>query len=72
MKKSKTKTTETVAVKTPKKNTVKFVNKTYRLKKETPPLSLILASRHTQRFPLMKKQDKTDLLDMLEIKSLLF
>ncbi len=59
MKKNKTTTAETVTVKTPKKNTVKFVNKTYRLKKETPPLSLILASRHTQRFPLMHFDEET-------------
>jgi len=43
--------TDTVKI-TPKKSTPKFVDKQYKLTRETPPLSLILASRHTTRFPL--------------------
>ena len=40
--------TDTVKI-TPKKSTPKFVDKQYKLTRETPPLSLILASRHTTR-----------------------
>jgi len=52
-------TVESPVIKTPKKPIAKFINKTYKLKQETPPLSLILASRHTQRFPLMYFDDST-------------
>ena len=41
-----------------KKNTV-FVDKQYKLTRDTPPLSLILASRHTQRFPLLHWDEAT-------------
>ena len=40
-----------------KKNTI-FVDKQYKLVRATPPLSLILASRHTQRFPLLHWDEK--------------
>ena len=39
------------------KNTYK--NKAYRLTRENAPLSFILASRHTQRFPLLWFDEKT-------------
>ena len=35
------------------KTTTKYVDKIYKLTREAAPLSLILASRHTQRFPLL-------------------
>jgi hypothetical protein len=35
------------------KKTSKYVDKIYKLTRDTAPLSLILASRHTQRFPLL-------------------
>ena len=35
------------------KTTTKYVDKIYKLTCESAPLSLILASRHTQRFPLL-------------------
>ena len=41
-----------------KKNTI-FVDKQYKLVRATPPLSLILASRHTQRFPLLWFDEET-------------
>ena len=46
---------------TPKKSTPKFVDKQYKLTRETPPLSLILASRHTTRFPLLYFDEDTGL-----------
>jgi len=36
-----------------------FVDKIYKLTRDTAPLSLILASRHTQRFPLLHFDEKT-------------
>ncbi|MGY8867778.1 MAG: hypothetical protein ACKVJK_19405, partial [Methylophagaceae bacterium] len=41
------------------KNTTSYVDKTYKLTRETAPLSLILASRHTQRFPLLHFDEET-------------
>jgi len=41
------------------KTTTKYVDKIYKLTRETAPLSLILASRHTQRFPLLWFDEKT-------------
>ena len=41
------------------KNTTVYVDKTYKLTRETAPLSLILASRHTQRFPLLHFDEET-------------
>jgi len=41
------------------KNTTSYVDKTYKLTRETAPLSLILASRHTQRFPLLHFDEDT-------------
>tara|TARA_R100001510_G_C7609102_1_gene173239 strand:- start:73 stop:825 length:753 start_codon:yes stop_codon:yes gene_type:complete len=41
------------------KTTQKFVDKIYKLTRDTAPLSLILASRHTQRFPLLWFDEKT-------------
>jgi len=35
------------------KITAKYISKTYKLTREIAPLSLILSSRHTQRFPLL-------------------
>ena len=35
------------------KTNTKYVDKIYKLTRESAPLSLILASRHTQRFPLL-------------------
>ena len=35
------------------KTTTKYVDKIYKLTRESAPLSLILPSRHTQRFPLL-------------------
>ena len=37
----------------------KYVDKIYKLTRETAPLSLILASRHTQRFPLLWFDEET-------------
>tara|TARA_R100000654_G_scaffold354_3_gene1302 strand:- start:2285 stop:3037 length:753 start_codon:yes stop_codon:yes gene_type:complete len=37
----------------------KYVTKTYKLTRENPGLSLILASRHTQRYPLLYFDEKT-------------
>jgi hypothetical protein len=63
-----TKTTETVEEttevvqkpkSTPKKTQPKFVDKTYKLTKEVAPLSLILSSRHTSRFPLLWFDEET-------------
>lgn len=41
------------------KKTSKYVDKIYKLTRETAPLSLILASRHTQRFPLLWFDEET-------------
>tara|TARA_R100000935_G_C2791994_1_gene146398 strand:+ start:105 stop:857 length:753 start_codon:yes stop_codon:yes gene_type:complete len=41
------------------KNTTKYVDKIYKLTRDTAPLSLILASRHTQRFPLLWFDEET-------------
>ena len=41
------------------KTTTKYVDKIYKLTRESAPLSLILASRHTQRFPLLWFDDTT-------------
>jgi len=57
-KENKSPKTDTVKI-TPKKSTPKFVDKQYKLTRETPPLSLILASRHTTRFPLLHFDDTT-------------
>jgi len=46
---------------TPRKSTAKFVDKQYKLTRETAPLSLILASRHTTRFPLLHFDEDTGL-----------
>ena len=46
---------------TPRKSTAKFVDKQYKLTRETAPLSLILASRHTTRFPLLHFDEQTGL-----------
>ena len=43
----------------PKKSTPKYVDKSYKLTRETAPLSLILASRHTNRFPLLHFDEDT-------------
>jgi hypothetical protein len=45
--------------KSTQKSTPKFVDKTYKLTRGTAPLSLILASRHTSRFPLLHFEEKT-------------
>ena len=52
---------ETKAVTQPKtkKESPKFVDKTYKLTRGTAPLSLILASRHTSRFPLLHFEEDT-------------
>jgi len=42
-----------------KKKQHTFIAKTYKLTRETAPLSLILASRHTSRFPLLWFDEKT-------------
>ena len=39
--------------------TTKYVKKTYKLLRENPGLSLILASRHTQRYPLLYFDEET-------------
>ena len=66
-----TKTTETVEEttevvqkpkSTTKKSQPKFVDKTYKLTKEVAPLSLILSSRHTSRFPLLWFDEETGCL----------
>ena len=44
-----------------KKIYTKFVDKQYKLTRETAPLSLILASRHTTRFPLLHFDEQTGL-----------
>ena len=41
------------------KNITAYVDKTYKLTRDTAPLSLILASRHTQRFPLLHFDEET-------------
>ncbi len=41
------------------KTTTKYVDKIYKLTRDTAPLSLILASRHTQRFPLLWFDEET-------------
>ena len=41
------------------KTTTKYVDKIYKLTRESAPLSLILASRHTQRFPLLSFDETT-------------
>ena len=41
------------------KTTTKYVDKIYKLTRDTGPLSLILASRHTQRFPLLWFDEET-------------
>jgi len=41
------------------KTTSKYVDKIYKLTRDTAPLSLILASRHTQRFPLLWFDEET-------------
>jgi len=38
---------------------IKYVDKIYKLTRDIAPLSLILASRHTQRFPLLHFDEKT-------------
>ena len=43
----------------PKKSTPKYVDKSYKLTRETAPLSLILASRHTNRFHLLHFDEET-------------
>jgi hypothetical protein len=43
----------------PKKSTPQYVDKSYKLTRETAPLSLILASRHTNRFPLLHFDEET-------------
>ena len=48
-----------VAQPKPKKQSPKFVDKSYKLKREVAPLSLILASRHTNRFPLLHFDEET-------------
>ena len=35
------------------KNTIKYVDKVYKLTRNAAPLSFMLATRHTRRFPLM-------------------
>ena len=52
---------------TPKKSAAKFVDKQYKLTRETAPLSLILASRHTTRFPLLHFDEQTGLNKPLEV-----
>lgn len=51
--------TKTVAQPKPKKQSPKFVDKSYKLTREVAPLSLILASRHTNRFPLLHFDEET-------------
>ena len=41
------------------KTNTKYVDKIYKLTRDTAPLSLILASRHTQRFPLLWFDEET-------------
>ena len=41
------------------KSTKTFKSKSYRLTRENAPLSLILASRHTQRYPLLYFDEAT-------------
>ena len=41
------------------KTTTKYVDKVYKLTRETAPLSLTLASRNTKRFPLLWFDEKT-------------
>jgi len=41
------------------KSTQTFKSKSYRLTRENAPLSLILASRHTQRYPLLYFDEST-------------
>ena len=43
----------------PADSSPKFVNKTYKLTREVAPLSLILASRHTNRVPLLYFDEET-------------
>ena len=50
MKKEKKSPQVDTVIKTPKKSTPKFVDKSYKLTREIAPLSLILASRHTTRY----------------------
>ena len=40
------------------KTTTKYVDKIYKLTRDTAPLSLTLASRHTKRFPLLWFDEK--------------
>jgi hypothetical protein len=40
-------------------NKSKYVDKIYKLTRDNAPLSLILASRHTQRYPLLHFDEKT-------------
>jgi hypothetical protein len=61
MKKEKTSPKMDTVKITPKKSTPKFVDKQYKLTRETAPLSLILASRHTTRFPLLHFDEDTGL-----------
>lgn len=42
-----------------KKTHEKFVSKSYRLKRDVAPLSYMLASRHSSRFPLLHFDDET-------------
>jgi len=44
-----------------RKSTPKFVDKAYKLTRDSAPLSLILASRHTTRFPLLHFDENTGL-----------
>ena len=41
------------------KTTTKYVDKIYKLTRDTAPLSLTLASRNTKRFPLLWFDEKT-------------
>ena len=59
MKKEKKSPQVDTVIQTPKKSTPKFVDKSYKLTREIAPLSLILASRHTTRYPLLHFDEKT-------------
>ena len=60
MKKEKTAEKKSGGLKVkPAKTSPKFVDKTYKLTREVAPLSLILASRHTNRVPLLYFDEET-------------
>ncbi len=60
MKKEKTTEKKSGGLKVkPAKTTPKFVDKAYKLTREVAPLSLILASRHTNRVPLLYFDEET-------------